>query len=494
MKTYFVILLCFVTFYNAFGQKTTISGKIPSMKRGILTIEQPTKRLENDDPQKPFIEKFISPTGDFVLNIDVADKEIISISIKDSLRNRKLFEQFFFITKGDKLLITENEDKLLSISGTGANNNQLKGISLFYNYGQTKQDSLPDRIATIVNQFYEKDKRIIDSVITVQKPSDDFIEFWNYHLKYARQSSLYYTYDDLNSSQKEGLKNNRQYWQNVFNSLQKEAPLSDEKALVAPSYHAYISLFLNTKYIDAYDDYLNREHEFYKEWYGGDSLKAETAMRKDFSNQLKQKIIERYFEGKVKEQMYAFLFDSMIRNKDFTNVEAIYSDFRNQYPRSKFNEYFKKPIEEAISNTERTLNKRTVFLTMKNWDEILTHFKGQTVFLDMWGSWCRPCREEISLYAADLKKQYKNKGLTFLYITNYDNEEKWKQLIAFYKLEGNHIFASEELTKEIMKKIKSTSYPSYAIIDKYGKIEKTRADSLEEKGILNVQIEEVLKR
>ncbi|RFS16852.1 TlpA disulfide reductase family protein [Emticicia sp. C21] len=494
MKISFIVLLYLLVIIDSSAQKTNIKGEIPSMKGAWVSITRPTQLLVNNISKGTSTRTVISETGSFSFNADFLNKEIIILTIRDMQKDVKLFEQYFFITKGDNILLAEDDNKVVTISGTGAKNNQLKGVSLFYNYGQTKQDSLPYRINLIVNKFYENDKRIIDSLIISQNSSNDFNEIWNYHLKYARQASLYHIYDDLNNTQKEGFKSNRQSWQNLFSTLQKEAPLSDEKALVAPAYHTYISLFLETKFIDAYDDYFDEPEKFYKEWYNGDSLTAETAMRKDFRNQFRQKIIERYFEGKVKEQMYAFLFESMINYTDYSNVETIYNDFRKQYPNSRFIKYFKKPLEEAISNTKRTLTEKTFFLTMQNLDEILKHFKGQTVFVDMWGSWCGPCREQISLYAAAMKKQYKNKGLTFLYITNYDKEAKWKELIAFYKLEGYHIFASRELSQEIMKALKSTSYPSYAIIDKYGKIEKTRAESLEEKGILNVQIEEALKR
>ena len=111
----------------------------------------------------------------------------------------------------------------------------------------------------------------------------------------------------------------------------------------------------------------------------------------------------------------------------------------------------------------------------------------------MWGTWCSPCRQEIEKNAAALKKHFGGKGVEFLYVTNYDKSEtKWKQLIAFYNLEGSHIFANEALTDEIMEKVKGSGFPSYAIIDKNGKIEKIEYPI--DREILIQQIETTLKR
>ena len=104
-------------------------------------------------------------------------------------------------------------------------------------------------------------------------------------------------------------------------------------------------------------------------------------------------------------------------------------------------------------------------------------FKGRTVLLDMWGTWCVPCRKEIIENSQPIKSYFAGRGLDYLYIANYDqgNERNWKDLLAYFHLEGTHILANRNLTEDIMKKVAGSGYPTYIIIKKDGSYELSKA-------------------
>lgn len=492
MKLLFNTLLLFSLIYQATAQTTVIKGKIPSMKGAKISIGRPTKWLVYDTQTVGFIESEIAQNGEFTLNLGAMDKEIIFFSVWDKQNDSRLFFQYLYITKGDNLFLLEDFDKQIRISGKSEKyNGQLQGLKNEYFYTNAEQDSLPNRVYNGITNNYQKFEKVIQGIEEYKQAPTDFIEAWNYHLKYFKLTSFYYTFG--NSSRE--IKSNKN-WTNLLNELLSEVEVSNDKALNAPSYCEFLRIFLLRKSEEIRDDYEERPMLFYQEWFGGDSLKAKAVMEIDYTNQLKQKIIERYFSGKVKEHLYALLFDSMIHNQYFFNAKSVFNDFERQYPNSQYIKYFKKPIQEAAIRLENTVPKKAIFLeanTTAKWDNILEHFKGKTVFLDMWGTWCSPCREEIEKNAAALKKHFEGKGVEFLYVTNYDKSEaKWKQLIAFYNLEGSHVFANEALTDEIMEKVKGSSFPSYAIIDKNGKIAKVEYP-IDRKELIQ-QIEMTLKK
>ena len=68
-------------------------------------------------------------------------------------------------------------------------------------------------------------------------------------------------------------------------------------------------------------------------------------------------------------------------------------------------------------------------------------FKGKTVFIDMWGTTCKPCIMEFD-HAGELKERYKNKPVEFLYlcsIDRVDHKVRWKDIIKKKQLSGYHV-------------------------------------------------------
>jgi thiol-disulfide isomerase/thioredoxin len=145
-----------------------------------------------------------------------------------------------------------------------------------------------------------------------------------------------------------------------------------------------------------------------------------------------------------------------------------------------------------------TLTRQFFFLpdSIKTFKQLISVFKGQTVLLDMWGTWCSPCRKEIKNNSAALKKHFAGKDIKFLYVANHDvgKEKAWKELIAFYQIDGYHLLAKTSMTYDIMKQIQSQEYPTYVVIDKYGNFEKSRAGYPMKRDVLIRQIEEALKK
>ncbi len=488
-----------LSFVNAsFAQKTTIHGKIPSMQSGRIELMRPTKWLNIKTPYSSFYSKTINSKGEFFLEIADIDKEMVYLSVRDSTQNKNLFSQYFFMSKGDNILIEENSNKEIKVTGIGANNNQLKGITERYPFGEVRQDSLPSRIVRVINGFNIKEKNLIDSISRIFKTSTELRKTLSLHNKYKPLAEFYRRFGNESLSRREELKRNEESWIAALNKIVENAPISNDDALVAPSYHDFLLTFNFRKREQVLRDYEESPTVFYKEWFQGDSIVGKKAMEDDYKNQLNQKIIEKYFSGKSKEQMYAYMFDAMITEQNFINLKPIYADFKKAYPNSIFDKYFAKTLASETLKFDNKLTPKMIFLEAKttaNWDSISSHFKGKTVLLDMWGTWCGPCRQEISKHSAALKEHFKGKGLDFLYVTNFDtNREKWKQLIAFYNLEGSHIFADEDLTNAIMRKVKGSGYPTYAIIDKNGKVELSSAGYPMDRDMLIKQIEEVLKR
>lgn len=130
----------------------------------------------------------------------------------------------------------------------------------------------------------------------------------------------------------------------------------------------------------------------------------------------------------------------------------------------------------------------------KTWDDILTYFKGKTVLLDMWGTWCSSCRLDIDQHSAAIKHHFEGQPLDYLYIANFDEgcEKKWREQIAYFNIIGYHILALKALTQSIMTKINGQGYPTYVIIHKNGTYELFKRDYGLDRELLIAQLEKAL--
>jgi peroxiredoxin len=109
----------------------------------------------------------------------------------------------------------------------------------------------------------------------------------------------------------------------------------------------------------------------------------------------------------------------------------------------------------------------------------LDKLKGKYVYLDFWGTWCSPCREEIPILKS-IYSEYQNENFALIGIAN-DNFEALQDFVKKQEIEWEQILQSED--KSIIADYGVTGYPTTFLIDPEGKIisKNIRAVELSEK-------------
>ena len=143
------------------------------------------------------------------------------------------------------------------------------------------------------------------------------------------------------------------------------------------------------------------------------------------------------------------------------------------------------PDEAYLQKFESTLNSIRIKLPGKSAPEFslpdisghlvsLKNFRGKTVYLDFWGTWCQPCREEL-FPLQDLEKKFKDDtSVVFLSIgleaSSLENQtfEAWKQFITDNSLSGIHLYADNQWDNEYVHQYGIQSVPTFMIIDANG--------------------------
>lgn len=415
-------------------------------------------------------------------------------------RAGKYFTYLFYLSPGDDLELKADFDEPdfgIKVTGKGNNNNQplmsaMEGIEK----QSFLRDSLPYRVIAAMNAAQRVHESNFKKYVELYKPSPSYVHDWSISLHYYA-CDLYYEFKEENRLYTfDAYYRNLDKWQKIADSLFSTVKLNNDDALGAFHYMGLLNSFLareKEKFSD--EDYLHPE-AFYQEWYHTDTVSGRKLFTRDRKNLPQEMIINRYFTGKTAEYQYALLFSDAVGESNAVNIPAIFARFKQKYPNSEYIARFGGYVDTVIAKQKQVLNEKMTFMTdngtkFNTLDEVLSAMKGKTVLVDMWGTWCGPCREEIEKNSAAIHEHFKDKGLTYLYIANKDmgNEGQWKKLIAYFNLEGIHIMANKNLTDDIMTKVKGNGFPTVFIIKKDGSYEKSKTESPMNRDILIKQLE-----
>ena len=104
--------------------------------------------------------------------------------------------------------------------------------------------------------------------------------------------------------------------------------------------------------------------------------------------------------------------------------------------------------------------------------KIIEPYKGRIVYLDIWGTWCGPCKRNLK-ESWKVKEALKDYDIVYLYLANRSSDESWKNVIKEYNLTGPncvHYNLPEDQQSAVEHYVGINGYPTYKLIDKEGNI------------------------
>jgi thiol-disulfide isomerase/thioredoxin len=101
----------------------------------------------------------------------------------------------------------------------------------------------------------------------------------------------------------------------------------------------------------------------------------------------------------------------------------------------------------------------------------LEDLRGKYVYIDVWATWCGPCRGEIP-HLKKVEEKYHGKNIAFVSISVdvQKDFEKWKTFVKDKELGGIQLFADKDWNSDFTKAFGINSIPRFILIDPTGKV------------------------
>ncbi len=161
--------------------------------------------------------------------------------------------------------------------------------------------------------------------------------------------------------------------------------------------------------------------------------------------------------------------------KGFRSYDSRYIEFKNMVEPYLLNDYLRNGVNEyemSIRTTGTGSPSVDFAGTDVNGNEHkLSDYKGTVVYVDVWATWCGPCKAQIPALKK-LEKKFHGKPITFMSISvdKVKSRKKWEAFVKKEELKGVQIMADKAFDSDVAKAYKINAIPRFMIFDKEGKI------------------------
>jgi thiol-disulfide isomerase/thioredoxin len=434
-------------------------------------------------------------TGNFHISFPFGTEKFIILVYKEK-------QHYLLLSPGRPLHVTINTRSpyLFSFSGKGSTENEL--------LQQLKLES-PENLSFIkdikLNGYKSYANWSIDSVIRIKLPTIKYSLDSTQQLVHkamlpvlvkktiAAEVKYYYACalaEDLGSwlnTRKNRIDFNTRFIDTVWSDF--ALPSKDELA-INMSANSYLDTYLRYKTWKAvfiYSQDKNKDHadSVFKKYTGIDFKELSNDPDRTneiylFSTRLRAVAPQYAWEKNLANLLFSFCMQGQLQSADklLHFIRANCADKQYIAASEKMFAPLKKLREQYAGNLD--IKIRPGYRNISSVKSLLAPYKGKVVFVDLWGTWCPHCIEDMA-YEPDLKTKFKGKDIVFLYIADDEdkNDEVWRDFIFINNLTGEHVRRTTDqmaaLWNELGIKDSDQAYPHYFIFDRSGNIANNNA-------------------
>ncbi|RZS70837.1 TlpA family protein disulfide reductase [Pseudobacter ginsenosidimutans] len=192
--------------------------------------------------------------------------------------------------------------------------------------------------------------------------------------------------------------------------------------------------------------------------------KSEAIQSKVVGNEISNAFIREYWQ-------YDIASIALKMSEDLAEADSIYAAYsaiaRNNNYSSIVNGIYAKIKKFTKGAPAPDFNFRTV-----SGEKIsLASLRGNIVYIDVWATWCGPCKAEIP-HLKKVEANYHGKPISFVSISvdELKDTDKWIAYVTDNNLKGVQLMADNAFNSTFIQEFNIAAIPRFIMIDKEGKI------------------------
>jgi len=426
-----------------------ISGKILGKSERRLKFKPLVNGLSTAESQR------ISVNSDKTFEGEIALSE--SGYYRMYYRSKKYL---VYLTPGDKLEVTfdpDNDDKVV-YGGTSA------GINTYL----LRKDKYDDDNSLARRKLYKMPyDEFKDSIAAERKIKEDYL--WSYikNIDEVPAKFVGYELEDVKmewaNQYIDYKKLHPKYMPNDYESMEKfsfgftkELDLKNDHLLVLTSFENFIDDYLNLKT----DDKIEAQVP-------GNPLSGAVISEK---HRLKYDYIKKYFKGSdIRNYLRTKVVLSLLGEDGTPTMNPIIMQFRKDIKNKDYRKLVNdKYIKYAIID-DGGIAPDFQGVTRDGRMVSLSDFEGKYVYIDVWATWCGPCKHELP-YFEQLKEEYRGRNIEFVSVSIDKSRFAWENMVREKNMQGHQLFVNGDFDSNFAGLYSIKAVPQFILIDPQGQI------------------------
>lgn len=176
----------------------------------------------------------------------------------------------------------------------------------------------------------------------------------------------------------------------------------------------------------------------------------------------------------IKYLRYLLILNMADQQDSFRSIEKKFEQFKDAYPNDQLVNILQRKYlfdfekYAQLSDDLQLIDGGRALTTLQT---LLEQSKGNLLYVDIWASWCVPCRMAMPA-SRQLKKDYEKSNINFAYLSTDQNIDAWKQAVKAELLDNykfNYLIINQDAS-DFLTEIELTTIPRYLLFGSDGKL------------------------